>query len=132
LGKHLPATPQTRLPGTLHEIAGWADMGNAWTQKYIVQTYSRMRYTAMTGHVASKPRALTWAMDNLDAEWKDIACPSGRGSGFPVASGRPAKARQHATRRGVREVRGSTGSTTRVGAVLLCDPALPATTRDRE
>ncbi len=57
------------LPGTLDGIRCWADLDNSWTQKYVVQTYSRMLYTAATGRVASKPQALTWAMDTLDPEW---------------------------------------------------------------
>jgi hypothetical protein len=60
------------LPGTLDEIATWADMDYAWTQKYIVQTYSRMLYTARAGHVASKPQALSWAMDSLDPAWRQL------------------------------------------------------------
>jgi hypothetical protein len=58
------------LSGTLDEIETWADMNNAWTQKYIVQTYSRLLYTATTGLVASKPQALSWAMETLDPEWR--------------------------------------------------------------
>lgn len=60
------------LPGTLERIAVWADMANAWTQKYVVQTYSRMLYTARTGRVTSKPQALAWAMRTLDPEWGDL------------------------------------------------------------
>jgi len=60
------------LPGALDEIGAWADLGNAWTQKYIVQTYSRMLYTATTGRVASKPHALAWAMETLDPGWRPL------------------------------------------------------------
>ena len=60
------------LPGTLEGIAEWADMDNAWTQKYVVQTYSRMLYTARTGRVASKPQALAWAMRSLESKWLDL------------------------------------------------------------
>lgn len=45
------------LPGTLEGIREWADMDHAWTQRYIVQSYSRVLYTAETGKVASKPTA---------------------------------------------------------------------------
>jgi len=65
----LQAAARVNIPGVLGRIASWADMGNAWTQKYIVQTYSRMLYTATTGRVASKPQALTWAMETLDPHW---------------------------------------------------------------
>lgn len=57
------------LPGTLEGIREWADMNHAWTQRYIVQTYSRVLYTAETGKVASKPAALEWARSKLDPAW---------------------------------------------------------------
>jgi hypothetical protein len=60
------------LPGTLEGIAEWAHMDNAWTQKYVVQTYSRKLYTARTGRVASKPQALAWAMRSLNPEWRAL------------------------------------------------------------
>lgn len=44
-------------------------MDHAWTQRYIVQTYSRVLYTAETGKVASKPTALEWARSRLDPAW---------------------------------------------------------------
>ena len=68
----MKAAALAELPGTLVEIASWADMDNAWTQKYIVQTYSRMLYTATTGRVASKPQALAWAMEALAPTWRPL------------------------------------------------------------
>ena len=68
----LRAAARESLPGTLDEVATWADMNNAWTQKYIVQTYSRVLYTAMTGRVISKAGALSWATDTLDEEWRPL------------------------------------------------------------
>jgi SAM-dependent methyltransferase/predicted nucleotidyltransferase len=60
------------LPGTLDGIRSWADLDNAWTQRYIVETHSRVLYTSVTGRVASKPAALQWAMDTLDARWQPL------------------------------------------------------------
>lgn len=68
----LKRAAHANLPGTLDEIAAWADMGNAWTQKYIVQTYSRVLYTATTGRVASKPQALAWALETVDPIWRAL------------------------------------------------------------
>lgn len=60
------------LPGTLDGIREWADMNNAWTQKYIVQTYCRVLYTLRTGEVTSKRDALNWAAVNLDPRWRPL------------------------------------------------------------
>ena len=60
------------LPGTLDGIREWADMGHAWTQRYIVHTHCRVLYTMVTGRVASKPAALRWAADTLDPEWRPL------------------------------------------------------------
>ncbi|WP_022871568.1 aminoglycoside adenylyltransferase domain-containing protein [Yaniella halotolerans] len=57
------------LPGMLEGIREWADMNHTWTQKYIVQTYSRVLYTMMTGKVASKAAAIQWARSVLDSVW---------------------------------------------------------------
>ncbi|WP_026818968.1 aminoglycoside adenylyltransferase domain-containing protein [Arthrobacter castelli] len=60
------------LPGTLAGIREWADMEHAWTQRYIVQTYSRVLYTATTGKVASKSTALEWVCNRLDPVWSPL------------------------------------------------------------
>lgn len=60
------------LQGMLDGIAGWADMNNAWTQKYIVQTFSRVLYTALAGRVVSKAAALSWALNTLDDRWRPL------------------------------------------------------------
>jgi hypothetical protein len=60
------------LPGTLDGIRTWADMGHAWTQRYVVHTYCRVLYTMVTGRVASKPAALRWAHDTLDPRWRPL------------------------------------------------------------
>ncbi|HVF04318.1 MAG TPA: aminoglycoside adenylyltransferase domain-containing protein [Frankiaceae bacterium] len=68
----LRAAARSALPGTLDGIREWADMDHAWTQRYIVQTYCRVLYTAATGRVASKPAALRWAHDHLDPSWRPL------------------------------------------------------------
>jgi hypothetical protein len=65
----LRASAAETLPGLLDDIAAWADMDNAWTQKYIVETYSRVLHTALTGRVISKAGGLRWALDTLGEEW---------------------------------------------------------------
>lgn len=71
------------LPGALDEIIAWADIDNAWTQKYIVATHSRMLYTAWTGRVASKPQALAWAMATLAPEWRALLLQVAADRGSP-------------------------------------------------
>lgn len=60
------------LPGLLESIGEWADMDNAWTQRYIVQTYCRVLYTLRTAEVASKPDALEWAKRQLNRTWQPL------------------------------------------------------------
>lgn len=68
----LRAEARAALPGTLDSIRVWADMDHAWTQRYVVQTYCRVLFTAVNGRVASKPAALRWAHDNLDPAWRPL------------------------------------------------------------
>lgn len=51
-------TARRALPGIVDGIASWADMGHAWTARYVVQTASRVLYTYVTGEVASKRAAV--------------------------------------------------------------------------
>lgn len=57
------------LPGLLASIREWADLDNAWTQRFIVQTYCRVLYTSVTAEVASKGAALEWGQAHLDGRW---------------------------------------------------------------
>lgn len=57
------------LPGLLDSIRDWANMDNAWTQRYIVQTYCRVLFTLETGEVASKRAALEWGQTTLPERW---------------------------------------------------------------
>ncbi len=63
------AAARRALPRTVADVHRWAPVDHAWTQRYIVQTCSRVLYTATTGRVASKPAALAWARAHLDPEW---------------------------------------------------------------
>lgn len=60
------------LPGVLADVQQWAPADHTWTQKYVVQTCSRVLYTAMTGRVATKPAALEWARTHLDPAWRPL------------------------------------------------------------
>jgi hypothetical protein len=66
------AEARRELPGTLTGIRAWANMDNAWTQRYIVQTYCRVFFTLRTGKATSKRDALTWAAQNLDPVWRPL------------------------------------------------------------
>jgi hypothetical protein len=65
----LRAAAQPSLPTTLGDIRSWAPMDHAWTQRYVVQTCSRVLCTAVTGRVVSKAAALRWARGELDPRW---------------------------------------------------------------
>jgi Domain of unknown function (DUF4111) len=65
-------TMRRQLPTLMDDLHSWADFDVAWTQRYTVATYCRMLYTLDTGRVASKPRALRWAMSVLDPRWRPL------------------------------------------------------------
>lgn len=54
------------------ELTAWTSFENAWTQRYAVTTLCRMLHTLEKGEVASKPVALAWARDALDADWRTL------------------------------------------------------------
>ena len=62
----LRAAAREALPRTVADIEQWAPPDHAWTQRYVVQTCSRVLYTAVTGEVASKPAALRWVRGQVD------------------------------------------------------------------
>lgn len=66
------AEARQALPGMIDGIGEWADLGNAWTQRYIVQTYCRVFYTLETAGVVSKPGALTWGAQRFDSQWQPL------------------------------------------------------------
>ncbi len=61
----------------LAEYATWVEedasvLDDAWTQPYVVTTFSRIMHTVVTGRVATKRDALTWARDNVEREWTPL------------------------------------------------------------
>lgn len=66
------AEARAALPGMLDGIRAWANLDNAWTQRYIVQTYCRVLFTLRTGKATSKRDALTWAARDLDPVWRPL------------------------------------------------------------
>lgn len=56
----------------------------AWAQRYAVTTLCRMLYTMQFDAVTSKRKALEWAQDNLDTEWRPLigAALSARARGW--------------------------------------------------
>jgi hypothetical protein len=68
----LQAAMQPLIGNLLEDVGGWAPFDVTWTQRYLVETASRMLYTLERGEVISKPDALEWAADALPAEWRDL------------------------------------------------------------
>ncbi|MEV0678971.1 aminoglycoside adenylyltransferase domain-containing protein [Actinosynnema sp. NPDC050436] len=60
------------LPTLLDDIATWAPLDVAWTQRYAVTACCRALYTLRTAQVASKRAALEWAVDALDPQWRPL------------------------------------------------------------
>ena len=63
---------RTLIPGFLDDLATWASFDLIWTQRYVVETVSRMLYTLATGEVESKRRSLEWGRENLASEWRAL------------------------------------------------------------
>ncbi len=61
------------LLSLLDDLASWIDIDTiAWGQRYAVVTACRLLYTLDTAEVASKPRALEWALPGLAARWRPL------------------------------------------------------------
>jgi len=60
------------LATLLPDILAWAPSEIAWTQRYVVATYSRVLHSLSTGEVTSKRAALEWAMAELDPRWRPL------------------------------------------------------------
>jgi predicted nucleotidyltransferase len=54
------------------DLREWANFEVAWTQRYAVQTLSRLLYTVEKGEVTTKLRALEWALGALAPEWRAL------------------------------------------------------------
>lgn len=68
----LRAAAREALPRTVADVEQWAPPDHAWTQRYVVQTCSRVLCTAVTGQVASKPAALRWVRGHVDPSWEPL------------------------------------------------------------
>jgi aminoglycoside adenylyltransferase-like protein len=60
------------IDGYIPELLEWTTFDIAWAQRYAVTGLCRMLYTLRTGEVASKPAALAWGLEVLEAEWHDL------------------------------------------------------------
>jgi Domain of unknown function (DUF4111) len=68
----LQAAMRPQIANLLDDVRKWAPFDIIWTQRYLVETASRMLYTLERGEVISKPDALEWAAEALPAEWRDL------------------------------------------------------------
>jgi Domain of unknown function (DUF4111) len=68
----LQAAMRPQIANLLGDVKTWAPFDVIWTQRYLVETASRMLYTLERGEVISKPGALEWAAEALPAEWRDL------------------------------------------------------------
>jgi predicted nucleotidyltransferase len=55
----------------LDDLLTWASFDLSWTQRYAVESTSRMLYTLENGAVVSKPDALDWAEASMP-EWREL------------------------------------------------------------
>lgn len=68
----LQRTMQPKIESFLDDLLAWASFDISWTQRYAVESASRMLYTFERGQVVSKPHALEWAAEAMPAEWRDL------------------------------------------------------------
>jgi hypothetical protein len=68
----LQAAMRPQIERFLDDVRKWAPFDVIWTQRYLVETASRMLYTLEHGEVISKRVALDWAADALPSEWRDL------------------------------------------------------------
>jgi Aminoglycoside adenylyltransferase, C-terminal domain/Nucleotidyltransferase domain len=68
----LRAAMRPEIESFLHDVKTWAPLDVIWTQRYLVESASRMLYTLERGEVISKQDALDWAADALPAEWRAL------------------------------------------------------------
>jgi len=61
-----------RIDAFVDDLLGRTSFDLSWTQRYAVETTSRMLYTLEHGEVISKRAALDWAEATLAPEWRDL------------------------------------------------------------
>jgi hypothetical protein len=70
--ERLRSQMRLRIESFLPDLLSWTTFDIAWTQRYAVSSLCRMLYTLHFGEVASKPAALEWAKQHLEATWHDL------------------------------------------------------------
>ncbi|MDX6273502.1 MAG: hypothetical protein QOJ92_712 [Frankiales bacterium] len=72
------------IPTAIRDIEGWVSLDLAWGQRYAVVTMCRLLYTLETAEVASKRRAVLWALERIGPEWHPllISAMEGRALGW--------------------------------------------------
>lgn len=68
----LQETMRADIENFLADLRTWASFDISWTQRYAVESSSRMLYTLEHGAVISKQDALRWAAETLPPEWRDL------------------------------------------------------------
>ena len=68
----LRAAMRPQIESILDDVRTWAPFDTIWTQRYLVESASRMLYTLERGEVISKRDALEWAAGAVPAEWGDL------------------------------------------------------------
>ena len=68
----LQAKMRPQIENFLVDLGTWASFDISWTQRYAVETSSRMLYTLEHGEVISKQEALKWAAETLPLEWREL------------------------------------------------------------
>ena len=63
---------RAEIESFLSDLRTWASFDISWTQRYAVESSSRMLYTLEFGEVISKQDALAWAAEALPPEWRDL------------------------------------------------------------
>jgi hypothetical protein len=86
----LQAAMRPQIARLLDDVQSWAPFDVIWTQRYLVETASRMLYTLERGEVISKPGALDWAADALPPEWHELIAQVRKDRDVPWNSPPPA------------------------------------------
>lgn len=68
----LRRTMAPKLESFLDDLLAWASFDLSWTQRYAVESVSRMLYTFERGQVVSKRHALDWATEAMPLEWREL------------------------------------------------------------
>jgi hypothetical protein len=68
----LQAAMRPQIANLLDDVRSWAPFDIIWTQRYLVETASRMLHTLERGEVITKPEALDWAAGELPEKWSAL------------------------------------------------------------